>query len=225
MEAIILAGGLGMRLRSVCADRPKPMALVHGKPFLEHLLKYWKQQGASHFILSVGYLHHIIVSHFGTNYQGIPIDYAIENTPLGTGGGLLQSIDYLHHPESAFLVLNADTFFDVPLSTFSHKGEVTLALHKVEDNSRYHGVTLDDSCKIQNINDQNSNLINGGCYLFHKRGLDGFQQNRALSLENEILPSLIAQGSCYGKLFDGYFIDIGIPEDYERSRLFFSHEI
>jgi len=221
MEAIILAGGFGTRLRSVCSDRPKPMAEVQEKPFLEHLLQYWKNQGVSHFILSVGYLHSVIINYFGKEYQGIPIDYAIENEPLGTGGGLLKALPYLHHPESTFLVLNGDTFFEVPLATFAHKGEATLALYKIEKNTRYHGVTLDNFSKIQNFNDPSSLLINGGCYLFDKKSLAQFQQKEPLSLEKEILPILMSQGTCYGQLFDGFFIDIGIPEDYDRSQHLF----
>lgn len=219
MEVIILAGGFGTRLRPLCADLPKPMAPVQERPFLEYLLEYWKQQGASHFILSVGYLHATIVKHFGTNYKGVPIDYAIEKEPLGTGGGLLLSIDYLHHSASTFLALNGDTFFDVPLSRFSDKGEVTLALYKIDNNTRYHGVTLDSSGKIQNIDDPHSSLINGGCYLFDKKCLRGFPQKKPVSLEKEILPSLIKESRCYGQLFDGLFIDIGIPEDYMKSPL------
>lgn len=218
MEAIILAGGFGTRLRSVCSDRPKPMAEIQGKPFIEYLLEYWKRQGVVHFIFSVGYLHQIIICYFGMDYQGIPIDYAIENEPLGTGGGLLQSIPFLRHPDSPFLVLNGDTFFDVPLITFFHKGEVTLALYQIEKNARYHGVILEEDGLIKNINDLNSKLINGGCYLFNKKALAGFRQKGPLSLEKEILPILISQGDCYGQMFDGSFIDIGIPEDYERSQ-------
>lgn len=236
MEAIILAGGFGSRLRSVCSDRPKPMAQIQGKPLLEHLLEHWKCQGTTHFILSVGYLHRVIINYFGKDYRGIPIDYAIEDEPLGTGGGVLQSIPYLHRPESIFLVLNGDTFFDVPLATFSHKGEVTLALYKIEKNTRYLGVTLDDCSKIQSFNDLyptrskskfstewgiNSQLINGGCYLFAKKALARFQQKGPLSLEKEILPILMSEGSCYGQFFDGLFIDIGIPEDYARSQHLF----
>ncbi|MBS0649712.1 MAG: NTP transferase domain-containing protein, partial [Verrucomicrobia bacterium] len=74
MEAIVLAGGLGTRLRSVCADRPKPMADVNGKPFLYHLMQYWKGQGVSHFILSVGYLHEKVIEYFGHSFEGVPID-------------------------------------------------------------------------------------------------------------------------------------------------------
>ena len=216
MEAIILAGGFGTRLRSVCSDLPKPMAHVQRKPFLEHLLEYWKCQGVSHFILSVGYLHPVIINYFGKGYRGIPIDYAIESEPLGTGGGVLQSLPYLNHPESLFLVLNGDTFFDVPLASFSHKEGVTLALYKVEKNTRYLGVTLDDCSKIQSYNDASSQLINGGCYLFDKKSLAQFKQKGPLSLEKEILPVLMNQGHCYGQHFNGQFIDIGIPEDYAR---------
>ena len=221
MEAIILAGGFGTRLRSVCSDRPKPMAQIQGKPFLEYLLEYWKGQGVSHFIFSVGYLHQVIINYFGKDYRGIPIDYAIEKEPLGTGGGVLQSLPYLHHPESIFLVLNGDTFFDVSVANFSHKGEVTLALYKIEKNTRYHGVTLDDCSKIQNFDNPNSQLINGGCYLFDKKSLVRFQQKGPISLEKEILPILMSQNSCYGQLFDGFFIDIGIPEDFARSQHLF----
>lgn len=224
MEAIILAGGFGTRLRSICSDRPKPMAQVQGKPFLEHLLEYWKGQGVSHFILSVGYLRRAIIEYFGKEYRGIPIDYAIEDEPLGTGGGLLQSIPYLHKQESLFLVLNGDTFFDVPLATFSHKGEVTLALYKIEKNTRYHGVTLDDNSKILNFNDPHSPLINGGCYLFDQKSLARFQQKKSLSLEKEILPILMGEGKCYGQLFNGFFIDIGIPEDYAQCQHLFECE-
>lgn len=226
MEAIILAGGFGRRLRLVCSDRPKPMAQIQGKPFLEYLLEYWKCQGVSHFIFSVGYLHQVIINYFGKDYRGIPIDYAIENEPLGTGGGVLQSIPYLHRPESTFLVLNGDTFFDMSLASFFHKGEVTLALYKIEKNTRYDGITLDGCSRIQSYNDPNSQLINAGCYLFDRKSLVRFQQKGPLSLEKEILPILMSQGSCYGQVFDGLFIDIGIPEDYARSQhLFFPTSI
>ncbi len=211
MEAIILAGGFGTRLRSVCSDRPKPMADIRGKPFLDYLLAYWKGQGVIHFILSVGYLHPAIIHYFGKDFQGIPIDYAIENEPLGTGGGLLQSLPYLRHPDAPFLVLNGDTFFDVPLATFFPKGEVTMALYQIEQNTRYGGVSVGEDGLIENFN-VNSKLINGGCYLFHKKALAGFSQKGPVSLEREILPFL----SCYGQLFDGFFLDIGIPEDYAR---------
>ena len=88
-SALVLAGGLGTRLRSVVSKLPKPMAPVRGRPFLEHLLDYWLHQGVNHFVLSVGYLHELIIDHMGSNYKGAMIEYVIEESPLGTGGGLL----------------------------------------------------------------------------------------------------------------------------------------
>ena len=90
--AIILAGGLGTRLRSEVPNLPKPMAIVKNRPFLEYLMDYWIEQGVCKFILSIGYLSEKIVSHFGGTYKNIPISYSIEKSPLGTGGGLLLSL-------------------------------------------------------------------------------------------------------------------------------------
>ena len=90
-EAVILAGGLGTRLREVVSDVPKPMAPVNGRPFLEHQMDFYAAQGITHFVLSVGYLAEVITKHFGDTYRGCAIDYAVETTPLGTGGGLLLS--------------------------------------------------------------------------------------------------------------------------------------
>ena len=87
--AIILAGGLGTRLREAVPDLPKPMAPVNGRPFLEYLIDYWIEQGVKRFVMSVGYLHQDIVRHFGYRYRGVEIDYSVEESPLGTGGALL----------------------------------------------------------------------------------------------------------------------------------------
>ena len=93
--AIILAGGLGTRLRETVPNLPKPMVPIHNRPFLEHQMDYWIEQGITQFILSVGYLKDIIINHFGNSYKGVSIDYAIDTSPLGTGGEffcLLQKI-------------------------------------------------------------------------------------------------------------------------------------
>ena len=115
-SAIILAGGLGTRLRSVVADMPKPMAPVNGRPFLEYLLDYWQNQGISHFIISVGYRHEIITGYFGARYKNATIKYAIEKTPLGTGGGFLLASDHLGD-DRTFLLLNGDTYFPINLAS------------------------------------------------------------------------------------------------------------
>ena len=115
-SAIILAGGLGTRLRGVVPDLPKPMAPISGRPFLEHQIDYWIKQGVSHFVLSVGYRHEVIVDHFGNRYKDAELDYVIEKTPLGTGGGLLLAVEKVGKDEP-FLLLNGDTYFAVNLKT------------------------------------------------------------------------------------------------------------
>ena len=112
--AIILAGGLGTRLRSVIPDLPKPMAPICGRPFIEYQLEYWIKQGINKFILSVGYKNKVISGYFGDNYKGVEIDYVIENEPLGTGGAFLLASERIANNES-FLLLNGDTYFDVDL--------------------------------------------------------------------------------------------------------------
>jgi len=215
MEAIILAGGLGTRLRSVCPNLPKPLAPVHNKPFLSYLMSYWKSQGVTHFILSVGYLHEKVINTYGKAFEDIPIDYAIEKIPLGTGGALLHALHHLHNPKNPFLVLNGDTLFQIPLKEFALNGDCMLALYQAEKNTRYDGIILSDKGQILKLGDPTSSLINGGCYLFQKNLFTDFK-GESLSLEKELLPILIHQGRCFGKAFEKPFIDIGIPKDYQR---------
>lgn len=224
MECVILAGGLGTRLRSSCPDLPKPMAPIHGTPFLEYLMGYWIKEGITHFILSVGYLHQKIIDHFGPSFNGIPITYVIEKELLGTGGGLLLALSSLKDLLSPFLVLNGDTFFEVPLSPLlafqkQTHSPCTLSLAAVPDNSRYDGVKKEESGLITSLSSK-ERLINGGCYLFLAKALSPF--SRKCSLEKEILPYLIQKKQCYGLPLDGTFIDIGIPKDYNKSKKLFA---
>lgn len=220
MECIILAGGLGTRLRSVVKECPKPMAKVHSRPFLKYLMDYWVTQGISHFILSVGYLHEQIIDYFGTTFQNIPIDYAIEHEPLGTGGGLLQAVTHLN-TQTPFLLLNGDTFFGVPLkelSSFHKEGTCTLSLAHVKDNSRYDGVQCAPSGLITSLCAKET-VINGGVSVVDPSLLHSYPEK--CSFEKEILPSLIAQEKCFGLPIQRTFIDIGIPEDYATCRTLF----
>jgi D-glycero-alpha-D-manno-heptose 1-phosphate guanylyltransferase len=118
-SAIILAGGLGTRLRSAVPDLPKPMAPIAGRPFLAYQLDYWIRQGVDRFVLSVGYRHESIMAYFGAAYRGIAVDYSVEQTPLGTGGGLLLALERLDGGQRPFLLLNGDTYFEVDLATLS----------------------------------------------------------------------------------------------------------
>jgi D-glycero-alpha-D-manno-heptose 1-phosphate guanylyltransferase len=225
--AVILAGGLGLRLRAAVPDLPKPMAPLKGRPFLAHLLDYWLGQGITRFILSVGYLHEAITGYFGTEYRGAALDYAIEETPLGTGGGLLQALDYLPG-DAPFLALNGDTFFAVEgqaLGRFhaNHGAAATLALFRADQASRYMGVELGADGRLQDVGSgpgEAGALANGGVYIFDPTALRGagFPTGTRLSLEETLLPSLNAcSRGLFGMECAGRFIDIGVPADYARA--------
>jgi D-glycero-alpha-D-manno-heptose 1-phosphate guanylyltransferase len=226
-SAIILAGGLGTRLRSVVPDLPKPMAPVDGRPFLEYQMDYWIGQGVRHFVLSVGYMHELIERHFGVSYHGAAVDYAVEATPLGTGGALLLAMDKIRTP-SPWLVLNGDTFFDVSLAELRRfhevkRAEMTLCLFPMEKNTRYTEVEVDDErriTKLKSTGDGARMLINGGVYLLEKTALSGlpYRIGDKASFEGDIVErSLQAGKRLYGYSSGGKFIDIGVPDDYARA--------
>ncbi|QPJ65271.1 MAG: NTP transferase domain-containing protein [Candidatus Nitrohelix vancouverensis] len=232
MEAVILAGGLGTRLRATVKDVPKPMAPVRDRPFLEILLDYWLAQGVSRFILSVGYKKEVIQEHFGSSYRNIPVDYAVESTPLGTGGGLLLALDQLKSRET-FLALNGDTFFGVNLDAFANfhresQAQVSLALFKAPPAGRYNGVGLGDDRSIRSFGNRSEGQagghINGGVYLIHPQAFATVRKRAGekISLEDEVFPALVDSGVDFrGYVADARFIDIGMPEDYKLAQNFF----
>ncbi len=223
--AIILAGGLGTRLRSVVPDVPKPMAPIDGRPFIEHQLDYWIGQGVDRFVVSVGYMKDVIMDHLGSSYRDIPLTYAIENEPLGTGGGLLLAVQGLTDP---VLLLNGDTFFEINLAELikfhtEHSADWTFSLFRTKDNGRYMGVDVKSDGEITSFKSAKGKLVrlaNGGVYLVNPSVLmhESFGPNTKLSLEDDLLPALAARGcKLFGFEFSGAFIDIGIPEDYYRA--------
>jgi D-glycero-alpha-D-manno-heptose 1-phosphate guanylyltransferase len=228
LTAIILAGGFGTRLKDIVPDIPKPMAPILGRPFLEYLMDYWIKQGVSHFIMSVGYQKQVIMSHFLNQYNGVTIEYSIEDSPLGTGGGLLKASKNL---TDSFLLLNGDTFIEVDLNEmidfhFNKKSDWTLSIIKLNQTDRYMGIEMDDNGKIISFNStkgQNFQIVNGGVYLINPSIFKNKELSHDInvSLEDELLPEFSASG---GNLFGveclGKFIDIGVPEDYLRA-----HEI
>jgi len=226
-SAIILAGGLGTRLRQAVPDLPKPMAPLDGRPFLEHLMDYWIGQGVRRFVLSVGYKHELIEKHFGATYRGAEVAYAVEAAPLGTGGGLLLAMEKLH-AAGPWLVLNGDTFFDVSLAELrkfheAKQAEITLSLFPVENNTRYTGVEIDGAQRITRLkstSDGSRQLINGGVYLLAETALSGlpYRTGDKASFESDILERALEAGKrLYGYSSNGKFIDIGVPEDYSRA--------
>ena len=189
-------------------------------------MDFWIDQGISRFILSVGYLNQSISSHFGDSYRSAKINYAHENTPLGTGGGLLMASKNLAEP---FLLLNGDTFFEVDLNDLclfhnEHNAEWTMSLFRSKDLDRYMGVELAKTGEIFTLKSKESQidlLVNGGVYLINPSAISRLNLNPGIksSLENQLLPSFLSLGGrlfgieCYGK-----FIDIGVPEDYYRAQ-------
>ncbi len=225
MEAIILAGGLGTRLRAAVPDLPKPMAPVNGRPFLEHLLEYWAGQGVTRFILSVGYKHESISGHFGAGFQGADVDYAVENQPLGTGGGLLLAAGSLAAP-GPFLVLNGDTYFEVALGKLrefhtGHQADITFSLFRSQQQGRYTGLRIGASGEVLSFTEgEKGGPANGGVYLMERGVLEGelWEPHSRVSLEEDILPSALRTGKrMFGLECPGRFLDIGVPEDYARA--------
>lgn len=226
LTAIILAGGLGTRLKSIVPNLPKPMAPILDRPFLEYLMDYWINQGISHFILSVGYQKEVIMSHFSDEYHGASIEYSIEESPIGTGGGLIKAAQKLSDP---FLLLNGDTFFEVDLREmidFHHykKSDWTLSIIKLNQSNRYMGIEMNSNGKIislDSIQDQNSQLSNGGVYLINPSVLEKikWKPDLNISLESQILPNFLStDANLFGIEFTGKFIDIGVPEDFYRAQ-------
>lgn len=222
--AIILAGGLGTRLRDAVPDLPKPMAPINGRPFLEHQLDYWIGQGVERFVLSVGYRHEAIAAHFGATYRGIALEYAIESSALGTGGGLLLAAQKLSG-DAAFLVLNGDTYFEANLASLrrlhgARQADWTFALFRGARAGRYMGMDIAVDGRIISLKPgtgRPGQLANGGVYLLNPETLrvGGWKPGGKVSLEADILPAALDAGRrLYGLECSGTFVDIGVPGDY-----------
>ncbi len=214
MEAVVLAGGLGTRLRAAVSDVPKPMAPIQGRPFLERLLDYWIGQGVERAVLAVGYMHETIRKHFGEKYRNCAITYSVEHQPLGTGGALVQALPVVQG--KTFLVLNGDTYFAVALSALTefhrqHRAEVSLALFR-SDNPRYTGVSLATDGRVTNLSGRGA--ANGGVFMFERAAAARLPAG-ASSLEKDLLPRLL--DGLYGCIFDAPFVDIGLPEDWRAA--------
>lgn len=214
MQAIILAGGFGTRLKSVVQDLPKPMALINGKPFLEYIFKYLKKQGIKEVILSVFYKKEVIKEYFKDSFDGINIIYNEEKEPLGTGGAIKDALKFVN---DEVYVLNGDTFFDIDLKKmFLKESKICIALKQMQEFDRYGAVNIDKFSYISSFEEKaykKQGLINGGIYLLKKDLFDDFSLIDKFSFE-KFLQENCKTLKIQTKVFDDYFIDIGIPEDY-----------
>ncbi len=229
MEIIILAGGLGTRLRSEVSNLPKCMASIAGKPFLWYLLKKVnKNENVTRVILSVGYLREIIIEWISTiqNQFNYSFDFAIENEPLGTGGGIRLAMEKVTEKEA--IILNGDTFFDVDLDKLISEhnsnpySDITIVLKQMKDFDRYGTVSIDDKGCIMKFNEKQSckeGLINGGIYCLSKDSTIFNGLPMQFSFENDILQNKCGDGGCvYSIIQNGPFIDIGVPDDYYKAQ-------
>jgi len=219
MEAIILAGGLGTRLQNVVKDIPKPMADINGKPFLKYLLDYLSGYEIEKVILSVGYRHEVIEHYFGKKYKNIELVYAIEEEPLGTGGGILNACSYLD--TNLFYLINGDTFFNVNLNELKafhniQNADFTLAIKPMQQFDRYGTVEIYNH-RIVQFNEKQfmkEGFINGGVYLLDKKILQSLNFSRKFSFEKDFLELYLTNYYFAAYICNNYFIDIGIPKDY-----------
>jgi len=235
MEVIILAGGLGTRLRSEVQDVPKCMAPVVGKPFLWYLLKYLSRyEAVSRVVLSVGYLREVIFEWINQIKSEFPFefDYTLEEQPLGTGGGIKLALDKV--TEDRAFVLNGDTFFDVDLMQLYNahvigKKAITLALKPMTKFERYGSVNVEPNTHtILSFNEKaycEEGLINGGVYVISKHTPIFEGLGEKFSFETAVLEPQCSRHELLGVVQNGYFIDIGIPEDYKRAQLEFVEKI
>jgi D-glycero-alpha-D-manno-heptose 1-phosphate guanylyltransferase len=223
MQALILAGGLGTRLREIAKNIPKVMVNIKGKPFLKYLILQLKNYNLNDIILCTGYLKEKIKNYFGNgNHLEVSIIYSDETEPLGTGGAIKFAKDLIL--EDNFLVMNGDSFFDIDLRKlinyhYEREALTTMALVEVKDTKRFGIVKIGNNGEIESFFEkrkkQGLNLINGGIYLLNRKIFDYIPKSKEVSLEEEIFPKLIGKGF-YGVSFDNYFIDIGVPEDYRK---------
>lgn len=225
MNAIILAGGFGTRLQSVVSNLPKPMAPVAGRPFLEWVLDYCLQQGIEKAILSVGYLHERIIDHFGNDYKGIQLEYAIESEPLGTGGAIRFALEK-SEDKGLWVILNGDTLFRADLQVLANyhqqkQADMTMALRRMFDFDRYGVVQINENGRVYSFLEKayrTVGLINAGVYVLQAALIQSrFAYGEKFSFEKDFMERFVNELNFYGLEQEGYFIDIGIPEDFEKA--------
>jgi len=228
-SAVLLAGGLGTRLRPAFHRGPKCLAPVGPRPFLDYLLNWLWRQGTEEVTLCVGYRRSQIQRRYGTGSRwGLKLNYAIESAPLGTAGALRNARKFLS--SASFFVLNGDSFLDIDLMemlTFHHRRQAlaTVALVRSRTPGRYGAAAMDRAGRITKFREKQPSSdgarpeewINGGVYLMRKEMIDRIPRATPSSLETDIFPALVGR-QLFGFPTEGFFIDIGTPRDYRRAQ-------
>ena len=229
-SCIILAGGLGTRLRSAVPDLPKCMAPVAGKPFLHFVIHYLQQQGVDNFIFSLGYMHEVIEDYILKNYPLLNYQLSIEEEPLGTGGAI--QLACKKTTTENILVLNGDTMFKININKLvsfhqQNGSACTLALKPMHDFDRYGSVEINKDGYIQSFKEKQfyrQGLINGGVYVLNTASFLTLNLPAKFSFEKDYLETYCTTQKMMGRVQDEYFIDIGIPGDLEKANTEFGNE-
>jgi D-glycero-alpha-D-manno-heptose 1-phosphate guanylyltransferase len=224
---VLLAGGLGTRLKDHLPGVPKVLAPVCNKPFLIHLIEQLEISGFQEVIICTGYRGEMVQSVISDQNCNMKISFSHEDTPLGTGGALRNAISKLDSPHT--LVMNGDSYVDTDLLSFcdwhlENQHQASLMLVEVENASRFGSVETDKNQNIITFKEKTGSdtpgIINSGIYIFRNTLLESIPTNQNYSLENDFFPAL-TKGLLKGLLCNGRFIDIGIPESYEQAESFF----
>jgi NDP-sugar pyrophosphorylase family protein len=224
MDAIILAGGLGTRLREVVADVPKPLAPVNGRPFLDYqLAQLARFPQIGKVVLAIGHMADKVIGHYRANPPPLSVEFVVETELLGTGGGLRNALDATRGER--VLALNGDSVFRWSLEPLiavhaSTDALATLALVEVDDTSRYGAVTLEHgrvSAFVEKQAAAGAGVINAGVYLFERSALAAIPPGEVVSLEREVFPDLCERRRLAATVFRSQFIDIGLPQTYSAA--------
>jgi len=223
-EAIILAGGLGTRLRSAVPDLPKCMAPINGKPFIGYVIKHLQKQGITHFIFSLGYKSEVIEQYLQTEFPSLFYKTSVEDEPLGTGGAIKKALQIAK--EKSVLITNGDTLFKIDVNVLAgfhtlSGSNCTLSLKPMKNFDRYGVVEVDKDHVITSFKEKQfyeSGCINGGMYALHRNKFLEEELPDKFSFEKDYLEAYYDKRRMFGLMQDEYFIDIGIPEDYERAQ-------
>lgn len=227
MEGIVLVGGLGTRLRPITESVPKPMVDVAGRPFLEYVLDELIEKGISRVCLAVGYKAEVVTQHFGSEYRGVPIVYSCEDSPLGTGGAIIRALDFVEG--ESILIVNGDTLFQVNLNDMLDKHEdrqanLTIAVKHMNNFTRYGVVIVNGRGLVTDFEEKKAKtdgFINGGVYILNRKCILEIPLPETFSFERDFMARYCKELEINSYKSDGYFIDIGIPEDLERAQVEF----
>lgn len=221
--AIILAGGLGTRLQSVVADVPKCMAPIKGIPFINYVITHLQKNGIKQFVFSLGYKSEIIIDHLDKNYPHISKTYVVEKEQLGTGGAITEACKYVS--EKNVVIVNGDTLFNIDLDKMigfhrNHAADCTIALKLLPNCSRYGTVVINSQSLVKAFNEKKESgqgYINGGIYVLDVNSFLNDSLPVQFSFEKDWLQKNFGVKKIYGVKNNRYFIDIGIPEDFEKA--------